>query len=147
MQDTIAKFKEEKRADSKKKCHEIFRDLENGLISIEQAQISVSNYWLSQIPSLLTLLEEQFEGKFIEEGADLEHERWAKWQRYMHSKIEPTEHDPLMHIGTEWVERWNRQIATPYSALSEKEKESDRIEVRKYLPLIRKILSLAKQQF
>ena len=28
------------------------------------------------------------------------------------------------------------QIATPYSELSEKEKESDRDQVRKYLPIV-----------
>ena len=35
--------------------------------------------------------------------------------------------------------RWERQIATTYAELSEKEKESDREQVRPYLPLIRKI--------
>ena len=78
---------------------------------------------------------EQFLKEKVEECASLEHDRWAKWQKYMHSKIAPTEHDALMQIGTEFIERWNRQIATPYSALTEKEKESDREQVRPYLPV------------
>jgi len=80
---------------------------------------------------------------FVEKGAAIEHERWSRWQKYMHSKILPTEHDALMQIGTEFVERWNRQIDTPYAELSEKEKESDRIEVRKYYPFIDQIIDLA----
>lgn len=80
---------------------------------------------------------------FEEQMADLEHERWSKWQKYMHSKILPSEHDAIMQIGTEFIERWERQIATPYSELSEKEKESDRIEVRKYYPFIDQIIDLA----
>lgn len=83
---------------------------------------------------------------FVEKGAAIEHERWSKWQKYMHSKILPTEHDALMQIGTEFVERWNRQIDTPYAELSEKEKESDRVEARTYLPLIEEIITSALQQ-
>jgi hypothetical protein len=35
------------------------------------------------------------------------------------------------------IRRWRRQMATPYGELSEKEKESDRIEVRKKLKVYR----------
>lgn len=88
--------------------------------------------------------------EFIEKGADLEHERWVKWQAYMFSKCfdhtvislnattKQYEDIPTgnLVIPRELVNRWMAQIDTPYSKLSEKEKESDRIEVRKYLPLI-----------
>jgi hypothetical protein len=92
----------------------------------------------------MTTTEKQgWEEDFIEKGADLEHTRWAKWQEYLHSKC--VEHENGMG---EWVcfpserfRHWERQIATPYSELSEKEKESDRHEVRQYLPLIREIFS------
>lgn len=43
-------------------------------------------------------------------------------------------------------ERWNRQINTPYLELSEQEKESDRKEVRQYLPLIESILTAKKEE-
>lgn len=39
------------------------------------------------------------------------------------------------------VTKWERQIATPYFELSEKEKESDREQVRKYLLTIVDALS------
>jgi hypothetical protein len=34
------------------------------------------------------------------------------------------------------VARWEQQMATPYADLSEPEKESDREQVRLYLPVI-----------
>jgi hypothetical protein len=39
-------------------------------------------------------------------------------------------------IPADLVEQWQRQIETPYQSLSEAEKESDRDQVRKYLPTI-----------
>lgn len=98
--------------------------------------------------SLLTRNSEnkEWEKDFIEAGADLEHDRWSKWQKYMHSKILPSADDGIMLIGQEFVDRWNRQINTPYAELSEQEKESDRIEVRKYLPLIENLLDSQEQR-
>ena len=73
--------------------------------------------------------------ELIERLADIEHQRWADWQKYMHSQC--VNHD------AEWVrlprisfDHWERQIATPYADLSEKEKESDRDQVKRYWPLI-----------
>ena len=87
-----------------------------------------------------------WEEEFIEKGADLEHKRWAKWQKYMHSKILPSAHDEIMEIGTEMINHWNRQINTPYSELTEKEKDSDRKEVRQYLPLIRNLIQSERKE-
>jgi len=41
----------------------------------------------------------------------------------------------------ELVAQWEKQLATPYSELSEKKKESDREQIRKYLPVIAEALS------
>ena len=82
--------------------------------------------------------EENWEKEFVEKGADLEHKRWARWQSYLFSKSEWTKNGYL--IPKELCIKWQKQIDTPYSKLSEEEKESDRIEVRKYIPLIRKLL-------
>lgn len=71
----------------------------------------------------------------IEELADVEHERWSHWQRYLHSKCERA-HDGSLVIPAHLVDRWESQMNTPYSALSEEEKESDREQVRRYLPII-----------
>ncbi|QFT59405.1 hypothetical protein FIU94_11280 [Sulfitobacter sp. THAF37] len=76
----------------------------------------------------------------IDELADIEHERWAHWQRYMHGKCEHRP-DGALVIPPNLVTKWERQIATPYFELSEKEKESDREQVRKYLLTIVDALS------
>jgi hypothetical protein len=59
----------------------------------------------------------------IERLAAVEHERWAGWMKWEH-RPEVTDAD---------CARWARQSDTPYSELSEREKEYDRIEVRKTL--------------
>lgn len=71
----------------------------------------------------------------LEELAAVEHERWSHWQRYMHSECEATDDGGLL-IPPQLVEQWTTQLNTPYSALSEREKESDREQVRRYLPKI-----------
>lgn len=76
----------------------------------------------------------------LETLADIEHERWSHWQRHMHSKAE-RQLDGSLVIPAELVEQWERQIATPYAELSDQEKESDREQVRKYLPVIVEALS------
>lgn len=70
-----------------------------------------------------------------EKLSSIEHERWAHWQSYMHSKCK-RESDGSLTIPAELVTMWERQISTPYSELSEKEKQSDREQVEKYLPFI-----------
>ena len=81
----------------------------------------------------------QGEAEFIEKGANLEHDRWARWQQYMFSLC-LKDGNPGLIIPQDLVEQWQRQINTPYSELSEEEKESDRKETRNYLPLIRSLL-------
>ena len=73
--------------------------------------------------------------ELTEKLAAAEHERWSHWQRYLHSKCERNPDGSLL-IPSHLALQWERQIATPYSNLSESEKESDREQVRAYLPLI-----------
>jgi len=77
----------------------------------------------------------------METLAGVEHERWSHWQRYMHSKCERRSDGSLM-IPAELVAQWERQIVTPYGELSESEKQSDRDQVRRYLPIILKALGV-----
>ena len=70
-----------------------------------------------------------------EKLANLEHERWAGWMKYLFSKCTFNE-DGTATIPVWAVENWQRQMNTPYSELSEKEKESDRAEVDKTLVLL-----------
>ena len=67
--------------------------------------------------------------------AAIEHERWAHWQRYMHSLCVLDDGGRFI-IPAGLVERWERQIATPYAELSEHEKGSDREQVARYWPVI-----------
>ena len=71
----------------------------------------------------------------MEQLADVEHDRWSHWQRYVHSKCKRSP-DGSHVIPAHLVERWETQMNTPYSELSEPEKESDREQVRRYLPII-----------
>jgi hypothetical protein len=71
----------------------------------------------------------------LEELAAIEHERWAHWQRYVHSKGDRRP-DGSVVLPADLVRRWDAQIATPYQDLSESEKVSDREQVERYLPLI-----------
>jgi hypothetical protein len=76
----------------------------------------------------------------VDDLAHIEHERWCHWQAYMHS-MGVRQRDGSLLIPRDLVDRWDRQIGTAYANLSEKEKESDREQVRKYLPLIMKTLA------
>ena len=76
----------------------------------------------------------------IEELAALEHERWSHWQRYLHSKC-VHQADGSLLIPADLVARWEKQAHTKYEDLSSEERESDREQVRKYLPLIASALA------
>jgi tRNA A37 threonylcarbamoyladenosine synthetase subunit TsaC/SUA5/YrdC len=81
--------------------------------------------------------------ELIEQLAAIEHERWADWQRWMHEQCYPitcADNIPRMAIPQDLWERWERQIATPYAELSEREKQSDRDQVARYWPLIEPLL-------
>jgi len=83
-------------------------------------------------------------GELLETLASIEHERWSHWQRYMHSKCVPQGNNGALLIPDVLVKQWEKQISTPYSDLTDEEKESDREQVRKYLPLI--VDALGKKQ-
>lgn len=74
--------------------------------------------------------------EFVEQGADIEHERWSKWQRYLHGLCKKNA-DGSLTIPAWQVEKAERQMNTPYTDLSEREKEADRREVRSYEQLLR----------
>jgi hypothetical protein len=73
--------------------------------------------------------------KLFEQLAAIEHDRWAEWQMYLHSKCIKND-DGSLTIPSTLVERWERQINTVYKNLTEEEKESDRDQVRRYWHLI-----------
>ncbi|WP_376100957.1 hypothetical protein ACE7GA_26840 (plasmid) [Roseomonas sp. CCTCC AB2023176] len=78
----------------------------------------------------------------MEDLAAVEHERWSHWQRYVHGKG-TVQADGSLVLPADLVRRWEKQISTPYSDLTEKEKESDREQVRRYLDAVADALSKA----
>ena len=75
----------------------------------------------------------------IDRLAEVEHERWSHWQRYMHSKGERRPDGSLV-LPADLVARWDVQIDTPYRDLNDEEKESDREQVRRYLPTVAAVI-------
>ena len=75
------------------------------------------------------------EDELREQFAAIEHERWAGWQAYMHGLCERRE-DGALIIPADRVAHWERQIATPYADLTEREKDSDREQVDRYWHLV-----------
>ncbi|TXM95328.1 hypothetical protein FV223_01330 [Methylobacterium sp. WL116] len=73
----------------------------------------------------------------IEELAAIEHERWSHWQRYVHDKA-VRQRDGSLVIPADLVQRWERQFGMQYNDLPEVEKESDREQVRRYLPVLKR---------
>ncbi len=71
----------------------------------------------------------------VERLASIEHDRWAHWQRYIHAQSERRADGSLV-IPPDLVARWERQIETAFVDLSEDEQESDRQQVREYLPVV-----------
>ncbi|KKI27524.1 MULTISPECIES: hypothetical protein [Pseudomonas syringae group] len=73
--------------------------------------------------------------ELLEPLAAIEHDRWAHWQKYLHSQCSKND-DGSLTIPRELVYRWERQMETPYLELSEKEKDSDKEQVMRYLNFI-----------
>lgn len=70
-----------------------------------------------------------------EKLAKLAHDQWSGWMKYLFSKgVFNSDGTWTMPLWA--VERWQRQMKTPYSELSETEKESDRAEADKFLRVI-----------
>lgn len=78
-----------------------------------------------------------------EQLADYAHAAWSGWMKYMFEKCyaetqrgNPSRATGGLVIPAELVERWHRQMNTPYSHLPESERESDRAEADKMLAII-----------
>lgn len=65
------------------------------------------------------------EGELKEWLAAAIHDQWAHWTEYM-----------MNNLTEENIERWRRQIKTPYEDLSEEEKDSDRDFADAYIYLL-----------
>ena len=75
------------------------------------------------------------ESELREALAALEHDRWSRWQKHLHDIVRA---NGRMMIPDSCWEHWERQIATPYDELSEREKDSDRKEADKTMEVLRR---------
>jgi hypothetical protein len=73
----------------------------------------------------------------MEDLADQEHDSWARWMEHLFKKSKKNK-DGTVTIPKSKVDRWERQMKTDYEDLSNKEKESDRKEVRKFVKIMKK---------
>ena len=78
--------------------------------------------------------------ELYERLAEVEHERWADWQKYIMSdvfKIVNNEYDIItLSMPIKQWEEWERLVNTRYKKLTDKEKNSDREQVDRYWHLI-----------
>lgn len=70
-----------------------------------------------------------------EKLAELAHSQWSGWMKYLFSKG-TFNADGTWTMPAWAVERWKRQMETPFSELSESEQNSDRAEADKFLAVI-----------
>lgn len=68
--------------------------------------------------------------------ADLAHAQWSGWMRYLFDKTGRNP-DGTSTIPSALVDRWQRQMMTPYADLPEHEKPSDRAEADKMIAVMR----------
>ena len=84
----------------------------------------------------------------LEDLAELEHQQWAHWTKYMLDRLAQLEakldgnapYKAYFELSQQ-KQDWRRQIATPYSELTEKEKDSDRSWASKSLEITAKRLA------
>lgn len=70
-----------------------------------------------------------------EKFADLAHRQWSGWMEYLFSKSTNNE-DGTVTIPRWAVDRWRRQMITPYHGLSRSEQISDEKEADRFLALL-----------
>ena len=77
----------------------------------------------------------EFLDELFEQFAAAEHERRSHWQRYLHGRARRN-NDGSLTLPADLVRQWERLMQTPYSQLTEEERESNREQMRLYLPLL-----------
>ena len=100
-----------------------------------------------EIKPIQDILQQAYEQR--EALADYAHATWSGWMRYMLPILNPlfkaaswSPGDPPIDAAKveralQSLERWMRQMETPYAELSEEEKASDRLEADTILAVVR----------
>lgn len=86
-----------------------------------------------------------------EKIAQLCHDQWSGWMKYLFSKCYPEKgqfdrDSGNLGIPGVFVDRWMRQMNTDYEDLSEPEKDSDRKEADKFIDLLSKISNIKENK-
>lgn len=76
--------------------------------------------------------------RFLNEMADEAHEVWSDWMKYMF-RCGVMMPDGSWAMPPVMVERWQRQMNTPYSSLTSDEKDSDLDIAQRYIAVMRSI--------
>ena len=109
-----------------------FTIIGNTLITTEDIEDYIATWNASRLAALDDLQNLFREKGFIEKLADMEHDRWSRWELY---RKRITDKD-LNVFNSSIIEGWKRKSNQTYSELTEAEQESDRVEARKTLTLI-----------
>jgi hypothetical protein len=72
--------------------------------------------------------------ELIEKLADVQHAIWSHWMNYMFT-CGTVRTDGAWVMTADKAVRWTMQAGTPYAKLTEREKESDRDQARKLIPV------------
>ena len=90
-----------------------------------------------KISELKQIIKEEVENEIEEREAlaDYAHDAWSRWMTHLFKKSTSNK-DGTVTIPKWAVDRWKRQINTPYNELSKSEKDSDRDEADKMLDTI-----------
>ena len=83
-------------------------------------------------------LTEEEEKEIRELVAEVSHEIWSHWMKYLFSRCE--DDDLGIVIMHEDARHWDRQRKMPYEELTEREKDSDREQADKIIKIINKYL-------
>ena len=72
-----------------------------------------------------------------EKLAELCHKQWSGWMMYLFGKGSHTAYGTW--VMPKWaVDRWTKQMATPYAELTKSEKDQDRDEADRFIKLLEK---------
>jgi len=78
--------------------------------------------------------------------AEQQHGIWSHWMKHQFSQCRRMDNGDMV-IPSEEVIRWQRQMETPYVALSEQEKESDRHRADRVIAVLDVISEAVLERF
>ena len=106
-------------------------------IKMEFAHVEITAHGANLLAQAVKAFTDAQERKanMLEDLAALAHEQWSGWMEYLFEKSTDNP-DGTVTIPAWAVERWKRQVATPYDQLSEQEQESDRNEARRVIEIL-----------